>query len=442
MAPLEKEVMENILGNVISDNNLPDYYVPRHSVLDAFLALSAVSKAWRLAAEAPQLWRQWLFLGEDCACDAYCTSKLNAWFAKRQYDFTAHQVPAVYPRGQAVRPITGLIILAPKISAMPLFVKAHTNWAKEVSIVITGIITYHHSFGNRDPRRGSLASFAHFGFHQLYFPELERAYIYNPFVDLNDDRRGQNWSRFSESDDISLQPVELMMCAASLSPLKTAKAVDIECLSGILVKYFLQTCHGLQQLKYGHRGDRVSDTTKELQAVLMERGLGRDVRAWSWAPSSILHLFGDMPLLESLGVAKFSLPSDPSDNEFLLGLFDMLKDDSPLIRFLALSIDSHVFENDFASMFLQVPPSVQHLLLEFKDCHFVGIHDLSEWHSMLNMPKTQRRELAVILFDHLRPFLPSSVQLHINWDMDIACECDVVRETFHAASFVSTSYTD
>jgi len=440
MAPLEKEVMENILGNVLSDNSLSDTAWKRHLNLDTFLALSAVSTAWRLTAEAPQLWQRWLFLGE---CPrGHNDSNLDAWFAKREDEITAqsninqNQVPAVHPRGQAVRPI--LLIPASKISAMPLFVKAHTSWAKEVSIVIIGTAASDPYFC-KHRNQGSLASFARYGFHQLYFPELEHAYIYDKSGDLHEGHRGAYGSTFGEADTW-----QQLMCAASLSPLKTAKAVDIECLPGILVKYFLQTCHGLQQLKCGHRGGRNSDTTEEFQAVLRKRGLLRDVRAWSWATSSILKLFGGgaMPLLESLGVAKFSLLSDPSGNEFFLDLFEMLQDDSPLIRFLALSIDSHVFEVGFASMFLQVPPSVQHLLLEFKDCHFVGIHELSESHSMGNMRETQRREQAVILFDYLRPFLPSSVQLHINWDMDIESECDVVCETFHAASFVSTSYTD
>lgn len=207
MAPLEKEVMENILGNVLLDDKLSDSL----SELNAFLALSAVSKAWRSAAEASQLWQRWLF---QSALIGPCTSfDLAAWFAKRQDDITTHHLPTVYPSGRSGRPI--LIIPAPLISAMPLFVKAHTSWAKEVSIVI---ISEQHSYS------GSLASLAHYGFHQLYFPDLEHAnIIYNIAADP------QNYPR--ERHDFDSQDVSgILMCGASLSPLKTAKAVDIECL--------------------------------------------------------------------------------------------------------------------------------------------------------------------------------------------------------------------
>jgi hypothetical protein len=50
-------------------------------------------------------------------------------------------------------------------------------------------------------------------------------------------------------------------------------------------------------------------------------------------------------------------------------LFAMLKS-CQNIRFLAISTDSVEFEAGFARVFSRVPPSVQHLFLEFDSCHF------------------------------------------------------------------------
>ena len=65
MGPLEKEIMGNILESVLSE-------------LDAFLALSAVSHAWRSAAGAPRLWQHWRF--QDAGFD------LATWLADDKAD--------------------------------------------------------------------------------------------------------------------------------------------------------------------------------------------------------------------------------------------------------------------------------------------------------------------------------------------------------------------
>jgi len=116
---------------------------------------------------------------------------------------------------------------------------------------------------------------------------------------------------------------------------------------------------------------------------------------------------------------------------FCRDLFFTLKRDSPLIRFLALGTDSQDFEISFANAFLRVPTSIEHLFLDFDNCHFVSIDDFS----VLGRRHEQAR------FDYLRPFVPSSVQLHIccNQHMTIPTVCDVVRETFLTEDFTSTS---
>ena len=123
MGPLEKEIMGNILESVLSE-------------LDAFLALSAVSHAWRSAAGAPRLWQHWRF--QDAGFD------LTTWLADDKADIMTHQVLGAYPRGRSGGPI--VVIPAHRISAMPPFVKAHASGAKEVSLFVTD--RNHHELGS------------------------------------------------------------------------------------------------------------------------------------------------------------------------------------------------------------------------------------------------------------------------------------------------------
>jgi len=215
--------------------------------------------------------------------------------------------------------------------------------------------------------------------------------------------------------------VGMLLCGASLSPLKSAKLVDLGCIHEDLVTHFLQTCHGLQGL-------RCEESMQKLQDVLVGRGLERGLRSLSWASSNILDCA--MPLLESLGVKNSELDAD-----FFRDLFPALKRDSPLIRFLALGTDSQDFEISFANVFLRVPTSIEHLFLDFDGCHFVGIRDF--------LGSARRDEQAVMVFDYLRPFVPSSVHLHIccNQHMTIPTVCDVVREKYLVDDFISTSRT-
>ena len=107
-------------------------------------------------------------------------------------------------------------------------------------------------------------------------------------------------------------------------------------------------------------------------------------------------------------------------------LFAMLKRSCQHIRFLAISTDSSEFEAGFAGVFSGVPLSVQHLMLEFDCCYFLDYAAADD---------------AAGIFNLLRPFVPSTTQLHI---LDHDDECilsagiDFLRETFDTSRFVSS----
>jgi len=107
-------------------------------------------------------------------------------------------------------------------------------------------------------------------------------------------------------------------------------------------------------------------------------------------------------------------------------LFAMLKSSCQHIRFLAISTDSSEFEAGFAGVFSGVPLSVQHLVLEFDSCNFLDYAAADD---------------AAGKFNLLRPFVPSTTQLHI---LDHDDECilsagiDFLRETFDTSRFVSS----
>jgi hypothetical protein len=125
--------------------------------------------------------------------------------------------------------------------------------------------------------------------------------------------------------------------------------------------------------------------------------------------------------LQSIGFQHSEFSSDNFRR-----LFAMLKSTCQHIRFLAISTVNQKFEADFAQVFSGVPLSVQHLVLEFDSCNFLDYAAADD---------------AAGKFNLLRPFVPSTTQLHI---LDHDDECilsagiDFLRETFDTSRFVSS----
>ena len=165
----------------------------------------------------------------------------------------------------------------------------------------------------------------------------------------------------------------MFLTVATLSPFFRAKSLLVEAgeytfpesLGTLLCCHLVQACHGLEHL---HRPtySAVQYHQGEYSQLLAVSTLRR-LRSLSWCTSRDLKTWAQKPpfsQLESMGIKDSLLSSD----EFRR-LFAMLKS-CQNIRFLAISTDSVEFEAGFARVFSRVPPSVQHLFLEFDSCHF------------------------------------------------------------------------
>jgi hypothetical protein len=149
----------------------------------------------------------------------------------------------------------------------------------------------------------------------------------------------------------------------------------------------------------------------------------RRLRSVSWCSKGDLETWAQKPPfshLESMGIMDSELSRDDFQR-----LFAMLKRSCQHIRFLAISTDSSEFEAGFARVFSGVPLSVQHLMLEFDCCYFLDYAAADD---------------AAGIFNLLRPFVPSTTQLHIldknPWN--ILSGIDFLRETFDTSRFVSS----
>ena len=126
-----------------------------------------------------------------------------------------------------------------------------------------------------------------------------------------------------------------------------------------------------------------------------------------------------LPNIQSLGIQESCL-----DEEDLQDLFCCLARNSPLLTFLALSMDSTIFKNSkWWYVFGSLPYGLLDLLLEFDSCDFGSeVHDLQILHWCISC------------------VLPANTRLHLlAADRELPDCCDLITRQFEASAFISGS---